>query len=290
MSSLPIFFEAHENPAALTRRRFLAAACAGAGFFLGHPASRSLEGLGKFPEARAGTPEGLDRVPAFPLLHLPGEGTDPMHPLPPAVPGRARRTGRLPGAGEPPGGLPFSGLRQSLRRPRGPGGKEALFPPASGQPLFFHRHRRLQSSLQVLPELGDLPGRAGGAFNFDLPPQRVASLALEQRCASVASTYVEPTIFIEYMIDVGKAARPKGILNTCHSNGYINPQPLNDLITHLDAACIDLKGFREEFYPGPFRGDTGTGAEHPESAGSKKSASGDRQPGYSHPQRPGPHD
>ena len=85
--------------------------------------------------------------------------------------------------------------------------------------------------LQLRPAAG-----AGGA------------LALEQRCASIAYTYVEPTIFYEYMMDVGKAVRPKGILNTCHSNGYINPQPLNDLIPHLDAACIDLKGFREEFY------------------------------------------
>ena len=100
MSSPLKFLEAPENPAALTRRRFLTAACAGAGIFLGHPVSRSLEGLGKFPGGPGpGTPEGLDRVPAFPLLYLPGEGTDPMHPLPPAVPGRARRDGETAGCG-----------------------------------------------------------------------------------------------------------------------------------------------------------------------------------------------
>ena len=85
-------------------------------------------------------------------------------------------------------------------------------------------------------------------FNFDLPPQRVAALAEENGCASVAHTYVEPTIFIEYMMDVGKYAKTKGILNVCHSNGYINPKPLNDLLKVLDAACIDLKGFEESFY------------------------------------------
>lgn len=85
-------------------------------------------------------------------------------------------------------------------------------------------------------------------FNFDLSPQKVAALAKENGCATIASTYVEPTIFIEYMIDVGKAAQAAGMLNTCHSNGTINPKPLADLILCLDAACIDLKGFRDEFY------------------------------------------
>ena len=85
-------------------------------------------------------------------------------------------------------------------------------------------------------------------FNFDLPPQRIADLAKENGCASIASTYVEPTIFIEYMIEVGQAARAQGLLNTCHSNGYINPKPLADLLVHLDAACIDLKGFSDTFY------------------------------------------
>ena len=85
-------------------------------------------------------------------------------------------------------------------------------------------------------------------FNFDLPPQKAAALAKENRCATMASTYVEPTIFIEYMIDIGKAGRNLGIRNTCHSNGYINPKPLADLILYLDAACIDLKGFQDDFY------------------------------------------
>jgi pyruvate formate lyase activating enzyme len=84
--------------------------------------------------------------------------------------------------------------------------------------------------------------------NYQLLPEKIAALAEENQCATIASTYVEPSIFIEYMLDIAKAARPRGILKVCHSNGYINPQPLADLIQHLDAACIDLKGIREEFY------------------------------------------
>jgi pyruvate formate lyase activating enzyme len=84
--------------------------------------------------------------------------------------------------------------------------------------------------------------------NFDLPPERVVDLAVMTECRSVASTYVEPTIFLEYMMDIGIASRKRGILNVCHSNGYISPEPLEKLIEYLDAACIDLKAFTEEFY------------------------------------------
>jgi pyruvate formate lyase activating enzyme len=91
-------------------------------------------------------------------------------------------------------------------------------------------------------------------FNQDLPPAAVAEKAAAHGCRSVASTYVEPTVFLEYMIDIGRAARPRGILNTMHSNGYINPGPLNDLCAVLDAACIDLKGFTEAYYQGVTEG------------------------------------
>ena len=84
--------------------------------------------------------------------------------------------------------------------------------------------------------------------NFDLPPERIADLAVMAQCRSIASTYVEPTIFFEYMMDIGIEARRRGILNVCHSNGYINREPLEKLTEYLDAACIDLKGFTEDFY------------------------------------------
>jgi pyruvate formate lyase activating enzyme len=85
-------------------------------------------------------------------------------------------------------------------------------------------------------------------FNFKLPPAMAVKLARENQCASIAATYVEPTIFFEYMYDISALAKQKGILSVCHSNGYINPQPLNDLSKYLGAACIDLKGFTEAFY------------------------------------------
>ena len=90
--------------------------------------------------------------------------------------------------------------------------------------------------------------RPDDTHNYDLPPEQVVELALQYNCQSIASTYVEPTIFIEYMIDIGMLAKRKSILKVMHSNGYINRIPLENLGKYLDAACIDLKGFTESYY------------------------------------------
>jgi pyruvate formate lyase activating enzyme len=84
--------------------------------------------------------------------------------------------------------------------------------------------------------------------NFDLPPEQVVAEAQRRRAASVAHTYVEPVIFYEYMLAVGQLAKKARLLNVCHSNGYINPEPLARLAGVLDAACIDLKAFNNKFY------------------------------------------
>ena len=84
--------------------------------------------------------------------------------------------------------------------------------------------------------------------NYQLSPVAVAEMAQRYDCLSVASTYVEPTIFTEYMIDVGKEVQPKRMLNVMHSNGFIKAGPLDALCERLDAACVDLKGFTEEYY------------------------------------------
>uniref|UniRef100_A0A7C3Z0A5 AmmeMemoRadiSam system radical SAM enzyme n=1 Tax=Desulfobacca acetoxidans TaxID=60893 RepID=A0A7C3Z0A5_9BACT len=84
--------------------------------------------------------------------------------------------------------------------------------------------------------------------NYDLPPDQVVAAAGQYNCASIAHTYVEPVIFYEYMLAVGQQARKAGLLNVCHSNGFINSKPLDRLADVLDAACIDLKAFNNQFY------------------------------------------
>ena len=83
-------------------------------------------------------------------------------------------------------------------------------------------------------------------LNYNLPPEQVVAAA--RACLSIAYTYVEPLIFYEYMLDTARLARKAGILNVCHSAGYVNTEPLQKLAAFLDAACIDLKSFDPQFY------------------------------------------
>jgi pyruvate formate lyase activating enzyme len=85
-------------------------------------------------------------------------------------------------------------------------------------------------------------------FNYELDPDEVVQLARRYGCRSIASTYVEPTIFYEYMLAVARLAKKEPLLKVMHSNGFINAKPLDELCDYLDAACIDLKGFTQEYY------------------------------------------
>ena len=90
--------------------------------------------------------------------------------------------------------------------------------------------------------------RPDDTYNYRLSPDEVISSALEYKSQAIASTYVEPVIFIEYMLEIGRMVKSRPLLKVMHSNGFINDKPLQDLCAVLDAACIDLKGFTEEFY------------------------------------------
>jgi pyruvate formate lyase activating enzyme len=79
-------------------------------------------------------------------------------------------------------------------------------------------------------------------------PEEIIKIALEKNVKFIAYTYNEPTIFFEYLIDVAKLARKKGIKNVLVSNGYINPEPLKELCKYIDATNIDIKGITENFY------------------------------------------
>jgi pyruvate formate lyase activating enzyme len=79
-------------------------------------------------------------------------------------------------------------------------------------------------------------------------PEAIAAAAERLGCASVAFTYNDPVIFLEYAVDVADACRDRGIKAVAVSAGYVCPEPRAELFTHMDAANIDLKGFTEAFY------------------------------------------
>lgn len=82
----------------------------------------------------------------------------------------------------------------------------------------------------------------------NMSPDEVVTRCLAANCYTIAYTYTEPTIFYEYMYDIARLAREKGIHNVMISNGFINPGPLKKLIPLLDAVNIDLKAFDERVY------------------------------------------
>ena len=82
----------------------------------------------------------------------------------------------------------------------------------------------------------------------ELMPEAVVGEAKARRCESISYTYTEPTIFFEYAYDTAKLAKGAGLKNIFVTNGYMSPDALKTLSPYLDAANIDLKSFREEFY------------------------------------------
>lgn len=86
------------------------------------------------------------------------------------------------------------------------------------------------------------------SMNYFRSPGDILELARANSCPTINFTYSEPTIFYEYMLEVAEQAKSIGIKSICHSNGFMNKEVLLSLCKILDAVCVDLKGFEEEFY------------------------------------------
>jgi len=79
-------------------------------------------------------------------------------------------------------------------------------------------------------------------------PQQLAGAARDTGCRSVAFTYNDPVIFLEYAVDVAAACREQGIRSVAVTAGYIDPEPRRDFFRAMDAANVDLKAFSDRFY------------------------------------------
>ena len=79
-----------------------------------------------------------------------------------------------------------------------------------------------------------------------LSPKQAVAEALHYGCSGVTFTYNEPTIFIEYALDVIREAKAAGLYANFVTNGYMTPEATELLGPHLDAVSIDFKGSGEE--------------------------------------------
>jgi len=81
-----------------------------------------------------------------------------------------------------------------------------------------------------------------------LAPARIVDSAAAQSAPVIAFTYNEATVFAEYLLDVARAARPRGVRSVLVSCGFMSEAPLAEMCDVLAAIKIDLKGFSDDFY------------------------------------------
>jgi len=79
-------------------------------------------------------------------------------------------------------------------------------------------------------------------------PEAIAKAAKAHGSKSVAFTYNDPVIFMEYALDTADACHALGIQTVAVTAGYIHTEPRKKFFAKMDAANIDLKGFTEDFY------------------------------------------
>jgi len=76
----------------------------------------------------------------------------------------------------------------------------------------------------------------------------LAQLASQNGSIGVAYTYTEPFIWFEYIRDAGRLIRDRGLVNVLVTNGYVNQEPLKELLPLIDAMNVDIKSMKPEFY------------------------------------------
>jgi pyruvate formate lyase activating enzyme len=89
---------------------------------------------------------------------------------------------------------------------------------------------------------------AGRIVGDRIPAEDVVSDAVANGCRSIAYTYTEPTIAVEYVLDVMRLAKDEGLSNAWVSNGYFTEETLAAVAPYLDAVNVDLKGISDRVY------------------------------------------
>ena len=82
----------------------------------------------------------------------------------------------------------------------------------------------------------------------DFPPEAVVQAALKHRCRTIAYTYTEPAVYLDYAYDTSKLAHESGVKNIFVTNGHFSKESLEMVAPYLDGANVDLKSFSDETY------------------------------------------
>jgi pyruvate formate lyase activating enzyme len=91
----------------------------------------------------------------------------------------------------------------------------------------------------------NIPGR----LLNEMSPEKLVKAAINaENNIGLAFTYNEPVIWFEFMRDTAVAAKTEGLFTVMVSNGFVNPDPLAEIIRFIDGFNIDLKAFNSKFY------------------------------------------
>lgn len=86
------------------------------------------------------------------------------------------------------------------------------------------------------------------SMTIEIEDQDILLLAKARGSIGIAYTYNEPSISYEYVFHMCKLMKDRGLKNVLVTNGYINEEPLKELLPYVDAMNIDLKAIKEDFY------------------------------------------
>jgi len=126
-------------------------------------------------------------------------------------------------------------------------------------PSLWTRWRRSRSTISTHRSRSSPPGRTGAISDAasvrtrdfqgrvsgpTYSSEALAKIASRDGSIGVAYTYTEPFIWFEYIRDAGKLVRDRGLVNVLVSNGYVNEEPLRELLPLIDAMNIDIKSMR----------------------------------------------
>lgn len=79
-------------------------------------------------------------------------------------------------------------------------------------------------------------------------PEEIVQEALDMGCEGIAFTFNEPTIWLEYVLDVARLAHEHRLYTVYVTNSYLSPEHLNVLGPHLDAMALDIKSLDDGYY------------------------------------------
>lgn len=97
-------------------------------------------------------------------------------------------------------------------------------------------------------DISQFSGSPDQIWGENVSAGKIAESARKEGCATIAYTYTEPTIFMEYALDVARAAKELGIANIFVTNGYMSREALEEAAPLVGAANVDLKSFSDRFY------------------------------------------